>query len=75
MLYSRQTSAITPTIPDDLAERLRNHQERLPEILEFGLREPNAGPPKDLKERPKLSSSSLVCQPERSHHFTGLSPD
>ncbi len=43
MLYSPQMSAIRLTIPDDLAERLRNHQERLPEILELGLRELNAG--------------------------------
>jgi hypothetical protein len=36
-------SAITLTLPDDLAERLRNEQDRLPEILELGLREINAG--------------------------------
>jgi hypothetical protein len=32
-------SAITLKLPDDLAERLRNHENRLPEILERGLRE------------------------------------
>ena len=49
MLYSRQTSAITPTTPDDLAERLRNPEERLPEILELGLRGLNAGSPKGFE--------------------------
>ena len=37
-------SAITLQIPDDLAERLRNNQERLPEILELGLRELDLDP-------------------------------
>jgi hypothetical protein len=36
-------SAITLMLPDDLAERLRNEQDRLPEILELGLREIHAG--------------------------------
>ena len=49
MLYSRQMSAITLTIPDELAERLRNHQERLPEILELGLRELHAGSPEGFE--------------------------
>jgi hypothetical protein len=49
MLYSRQMSAITLTIPDELAERLRNHQERLPEILELGLRELRAGSSKGFE--------------------------
>src|SRR5271165_3888718 len=49
MLNSRQMSAITLTIPDELAERLRNHQERLPEILELGLRELNAGSSKGFE--------------------------
>ena len=49
MVYSRQMSAITLTIPDDLAQRLRNHQERLPEILELGLRELNAGSAKGFE--------------------------
>jgi len=35
-------SAITLKLPDDLAERLWNHEDRLPEILELGLRELNA---------------------------------
>ena len=43
MLYSSQMSAITLKLPDELAERLRNHEGRLPEILELGLRELNAG--------------------------------
>jgi hypothetical protein len=38
MLYSGQMAAITIKLPDDLAERLRNYEERLPEILELGLR-------------------------------------
>ena len=42
MLYFLQMSAITLKVPDDLAERLRMQQERLPEILELGLRELNA---------------------------------
>ena len=42
MLYSLQMSAITLQVPDELAERLRKHEERLPEILERGLRELNA---------------------------------
>jgi hypothetical protein len=39
-----QMSAITLQLPDELAERLRKHEERLPEILELGLRELNADP-------------------------------
>ena len=35
-------SAITLKLPDDLAEQLRNREDRLPEILELGLRELNA---------------------------------
>ncbi len=35
-------SAITLKVPDELAERLRGQQERLPEILELGLRELDA---------------------------------
>lgn len=42
MLYSPQVSAITLTVPDELAERLRNREDRLPEILELGLRELDA---------------------------------
>jgi hypothetical protein len=37
-------SAITLQIPDDLVERLRSRQERLPEILELGLRELDSDP-------------------------------
>ena len=37
-------SAITVTVPDELAERLRNRQD-LPEILELGLRELGAEGP------------------------------
>jgi len=36
-------SAITLNLPDSLAERLRNQEDRLPEILELGLRELRAG--------------------------------
>ena len=43
MLYSRQMSAITLQIPDELADRLRSQEEHLPEILELGLRELSAG--------------------------------
>ena len=32
-------SAITLQVPDDLADRLQRQRERLPEILELGLRE------------------------------------
>jgi hypothetical protein len=35
-------SAITLTVPDELAEWLRNREDRLPEILELGLRELDA---------------------------------
>jgi hypothetical protein len=35
-------SAITLQLPPELVERLRKHEERLPEILELGLRELNA---------------------------------
>jgi len=35
-------SAITLTVPDELAERLRNREDRLPQILELGLRELDA---------------------------------
>ncbi len=44
MVYFVQMSAITVQLPDELAERLRKHEERLPEILELGLRELNADP-------------------------------
>lgn len=40
--YSDQMSAITLQVPDELAERLRNHEDRLPEILELGLRQLHA---------------------------------
>jgi hypothetical protein len=36
-------SAITLTLPDDLAKRLQDRHELLPEILELGLRELDAG--------------------------------
>ena len=42
MLYCGQMSHITLHVPEELAERLRSQQERLPEILELGLRELNA---------------------------------
>jgi len=35
-------SAITLKVPDELADMLRKHEDRLPEILELGLRELNA---------------------------------
>jgi len=35
--------SITIELPDDLAARIRNHGERVAEILELGLREWNAG--------------------------------
>ena len=38
-LYFKQLSAITLELPDHLLERLRKHEEHLPEILELGLRE------------------------------------
>jgi hypothetical protein len=38
-------SAITFNLPDDLAERLRALADRLPRILELGLRELEASPP------------------------------
>jgi len=43
MLYSVQMSAITVEVPDELAERLRQHEGSLREILELGLREFDAG--------------------------------
>jgi len=42
LLYSLQMAAITLKLPDDLAEKLRIHEDRLPEILERGLRELDA---------------------------------
>ena len=39
MLYSGQMSALTLKVPDELAERLRHHEDRLVNILELGLRE------------------------------------
>jgi hypothetical protein len=45
MVYSAQMSAITLHLPDELVERLRKHEERLPEILELGLRELSAETP------------------------------
>lgn len=39
MVYFERMSAITLQLPDELAERLRKHEEHLPEILELGLRE------------------------------------
>src|ERR1022692_426596 len=44
-LYFKQMSAITLELPDYLVERLRKHEERLPEILELGLRELHADIP------------------------------
>ena len=41
MIYSIQMPAITLQLPDELVERLRRHEGRLPEILELGLRELN----------------------------------
>jgi hypothetical protein len=41
MLYFTRMPAITLQLPDELVERLRRHEERLPEILELGLRELN----------------------------------
>src|SRR5437870_5619659 len=41
-LHSVQMSTITLQVPDELADRLRDHEARLPEILELGLRELNA---------------------------------
>lgn len=35
-------SAITLQLPDELARRLMGHEDRLPEILELGLRDINA---------------------------------
>jgi len=43
MLYFTQMSAITLQLPDELVERLRAHEDQLPEILELGLRELHAG--------------------------------
>jgi hypothetical protein len=42
MLHSVQMAAVTIKLTDDLAERLGNYAERLPEILELGLRELSA---------------------------------
>ena len=42
MIYSTQMSAITVHVTEDLAQRLEGRHERLPEILELGLRELNA---------------------------------
>jgi len=42
MVYCLQMAAITLQVPDDLVERLRKHEQRLPEILELGLRQVNA---------------------------------
>ena len=42
MLTPFEMSAITLKLPDELAERLRRHEKRLPEILELGLRELDA---------------------------------
>jgi hypothetical protein len=36
-------ASITLSLPDDLASQIRARQQRLPEILELGLRELNAG--------------------------------
>ena len=36
-------ASITLSLPDDLASQIRAHQQRLPKILELGLRELNAG--------------------------------
>ena len=42
---------LTLTIPDELATRLRAVEDRLPEILELGLRE-------------WLSTAARICRPE-----------
>jgi hypothetical protein len=43
LLYFRQMASITLSLPDDLASQIRARQQQLPEILELGLRELNAG--------------------------------
>ena len=43
MLYFRQMSPITLSLPDDLASQIRARQQQLPRIFELGLRELNAG--------------------------------
>ena len=42
MPNSDHMSANTLELPDELAQRLRTRERRLPKILELGLREPNA---------------------------------
>jgi len=43
LLYFRQMSPITLSLPDDLASQIRARQQQLPRIFELGLRELNAG--------------------------------
>jgi hypothetical protein len=42
VVYSLKMSAITLQLPDELVERLRRHEDCLPEVLELGLRELSA---------------------------------
>jgi len=49
-------STIELQLPDDLVERIRNHAERLPEILELGLREISSEASRDSQALPKYWS-------------------
>ncbi|SPF49013.1 hypothetical protein SBA4_400015 [Candidatus Sulfopaludibacter sp. SbA4] len=60
-----QMPAITLQLSDELAERLRRHEERLPEILELGLRELNGIRRPTSKARPGFWNSWPVCQVRR----------
>ena len=69
MVYFVQMSAITVQLPDELAERLRKHEERLPEILELGLRELNADPESGFEGLAGLPSPEDTLKLRPSERF------
>jgi hypothetical protein len=55
---------LTLTIPDDLANRLRPVEDRLPEIIELGLREWLSGPPEYAGLRDVLETLARLPAPD-----------
>src|SRR6266566_4397368 len=69
MVYFVHMSAITVQLPDELAECLRKHEERLPEILELGLRELNADPESGFEGLAGLPSPEDTLKLRPSERF------
>ncbi len=58
---------LTLTIPDELASRLRTVEDRLPEILELGLREWHSSPPGYAGLNDLLETLARLPSPEEVH--------